>query len=895
MRPLRGRWISASTDGRAGLRRLVFLALWALAAAAHGDDDLTALVAVVDSRGGDLAKREDSNTRYTSRIVGLIADDQELGSLDVIFDGERYFLPARELAALIGAQARAGLGELLFDTPAGSVRIPADLLHTLDGRLLVNETIVRDRLFTPIRFDPARYALVVALPWWQSSAGARGRRVTPTPDREPSPVALSGIRLDYQYTDTGDLDRQVMDYRFEGALADGGWRVNVEQEFDEDVTADEYFWMRTWESRQVLAGYQDVALHPLLPSTPFTGGQALFSNRPLDVQNGNGLTQSNFARSLARPEQDIRGTAQPGAIAELRVDGRVVARQRVRLDGTFEFLGIDLPARGHADIEVLVFDRGYGTLIDRMDYSRSSSQLLLADGHQVFLLGGGNAGNSLDDNDEDVHQGGTAALAQWRRGLTDRITAEAALLDDGGTAYQQVGIVTALGARWVSALGAATDGGGGAFQGELSGFGARWRFDYYGQERGDGFRDGGGDRAHDLRYEYQYRSDLWLGLRGRYTDADSDDAYYDDGVSGSESNEAFLLPGASWAPNPRLDLRAWPNSTGDYRIDARYRLTSNSLMSYSYEDQRQTAEFSHFRSSGVEYYARLDTESSSDARMEGGARFSLDSDNRSYFQAALIATDAGKTGYLFTAEKTMYPGFYASLEFRDEPGWAGELSDTIDDTRLVQLRVTADLSVAGRRIVPADTLVNYQTTGAFAGAVRVDGAAAPVNFDGVTLIVDGKAHTVPSRDGRFYVGNLRPGVYRVRLSEESLPIELTPGVDSYWVKVAHGAVTRVDFSADVRYGAAGRIEDRNGAPLIDVLLRVRNAEGQEVAQVHTDAFGLYRVDGLAPGRYRLDIEAPGITGATEFELSDGFRFGIDLEASAATTESAREPLAPTVP
>jgi len=864
---------SSWTDARAGWRGLVALALWTLAAFAHADVGFAPLIAEAEIAGRDLGPglaSRDSN--YVRRIVGLIADDEERGDLEVIFDGTQHFLPAVELATLIGARVRAD-DVLVFETPVGEARIAPESLFALDGELFVAERAIRTQLATPVQFDASKYALVLELPWWQTAGGARGRRALPEPDRKPDPAALSSIRLDYQYMDTGDFDRQLLDYRLEGSLAEGGWRVNVEQDLEGDTRPDEYFWLRAFENRQVLVGHQDVLPHPLLPSTPFTGGQVLFSNRPLDPLDRYGLTQSDFARSLARPQQDIRGSTQPGAIAELRVDGRVVARQRARLDGSYDFIGVELPSRGHADIEVLIFDRSYATLLDRVDHSRSSSQLLLTRGHQVFLLGGGAAGNALDRQELEM-ENSAAGVAQWRRGLSDRITAEAVLLHDGVDSYRQAGIVAALGARWVAALGMADDGTGHGLQSELAGFGSRWRFDYYGEERGNGFQDSGGSSTHDLRYEYRYQPTLWLGLRGRYTDHRVEPGFTDGGT-----NETFLLPGASWTPNTRLDIRLWPNVEGSYRLDSRYRMTPDTLSIYSYENERHTLELSHWRPSGVEYYARVDEENEHDARFETGARWSLDSDFRSYFQAAVIATDGGKSGYLLGAEKTLYPGFYTSLELRDEPALGHFGTSPIDDTRLVQLRFTADLSLAGRRLVPAESYAAYRTTGAIAGSVDVGDAAIGANdieFNGVTLLVDGRPHTVPSRDGRYYLGNLRPGVYRVRLSQESLPIEVTPNEETYWVKVAQGSVTRVDFSAAVRFGAAGRLVSATGDPMGDTPLRIVDGAGTTITHARTDPFGLYRVDGLPPGAYRIEVEDPASAAGRDFTITDAFLFGIDL-------------------
>jgi hypothetical protein len=227
----------------------------------------------------------------------------------------------------------------------------------------------------------------------------------------------------------------------------------------------------------------------------------------------------------------------------------------------------------------------------------------------------------------------------------------------------------------------------------------------------------------------------------------------------------------------------------------------------------------------------------------------------------------------------LYPGFYTSLELRDEPFRSDDPPTAINDMRLLQLRFTADLSVAGRRLLPGESHAAYRTTGGIGGRVDIDHAAAGMKFDGVTLLIDGHAATVPSKDGRFYVGNLRPGIYRVRLSQESLPIEVTPGEQAYWVKVAQGAVTRVDFAATLQYGVAGRITDAAGTALADMAVQILDATGNEVARASTDAFGLYRADGLPPGSYRLEFADGDGTTSRDFEIIDGFLFAVDLQTS----------------
>ncbi len=147
------------------------------------------------------------------------------------------------------------------------------------------------------------------------------------------------------------------------------------------------------------------------------------------------------------------------------------------------------------------------------------------------------------------------------------------------------------------------------------------------------------------------------------------------------------------------------------------------------------------------------------------------------------------------------------------------------------------------------------------------------------LLIDGRPRSVPSRDGRLHIGGLSPGLYRVRLDPQSLPIELVPTGESLWVKVSHGAVTEVNFLTELQFGVAGRVTREDGSFVARSKLWILDDDGNTRISTYTDQFGLYRADGLTPGRYRVEVvgdDAEIVSAATEFQISDDFLFGVDL-------------------
>jgi hypothetical protein len=119
----------------------------------------------------------------------------------------------------------------------------------------------------------------------------------------------------------------------------------------------------------------------------------------------------------------------------------------------------------------------------------------------------------------------------------------------------------------------------------------------------------------------------------------------------------------------------------------------------------------------------------------------------------------------------------------------------------------------------------------------------------------------------------------VSLDPEGLDIELQPERTAVAVEVADAATTRVDFEVRPELGLAGRVRTADGSPAAGVPIQAVDASGRVVSRDTSDQFGLYRVDGLPPGRYVIrtapDWQA-GSSGQTTVEVGADYRFGIDI-------------------
>ena len=251
--------------------------------------------------------------------------------------------------------------------------------------------------------------------------------------------------------------------------------------------------------------------------------------------------------------------------------------------------------------------------------------------------------------------------------------------------------------------------------------------------------------------------------------------------------------------------------------------------------------------------------------------------------AGAVLTD-GEPGLLLGGQIDLMPGIVARAQYESET--------VLDDTGFTQperlmFSLFADLGVSRGRIVAAQMSSVREDRGGIAGAVKLE---APSGFPGYDLgdlavLLDGRRVTRTREGGKFYIGNLRPGVYRLELGSENLPIELAPLLGVVHAEVAGAAVTRMDFVVRPEFGLAGRVRRADGTPHAGQRVELVDDAGEIVQWAESDRFGLFRIDGVPIGVYTLrlaDGEVPGGVQAPTrvVEIRDDFLFGQDLELPA---------------
>jgi hypothetical protein len=802
-------------------------------------------------------------------VVGALVHHREVGSFDVLLEEDEYLIPIEPFAQMARCTVEPIGDSARMTTPLGAVYLRASDVREVEGIVYLRESTIESKLATPVAFDSSRFALNFDLPW-RSAAGPAPTvfQETPQPDVTPPDLSLSTLRSDIRYTRAEEDASYGSTTTFGGRIFDGYWRVRYLDDFAGNNYVRDYSWFHTRDNLLFLAGHQNIRLHPLLQSVELTGLQIAATNQAPDRFARSSTPGALLSRNFD-PLTTFRGPAPPAGVAELRVDGSVVERQLIGLDGVYEFTEVSLPVRHASRIEIRVFDRrNLDVPVAIYEEERNASAYLLADGALVHMGGLGRTGNPFEEY--SAENAGYAGFYQARYGASDRLTLEAALqwTDDAMQAFS--GMVARLGRPFVLAVGLAGSDGTGGYRVDLDGHFPSWRLVAHSQANEAGFV------PNDLVSTYDHMLEVGYARRGRWDVALVGKSWRQD-----DNSVDYILPALAWRPTPPLGLRARPDHYGDYRFDLAYRMRPATRLTVSTIGDSGFIDLTH--GVGSSYQLALEGDFGSDVPDRQAATVSWRGASawRPGWTAGVLRTD-GEPGYLLGGFMVVVPGISARLQYESDA--ALERLDATSDSRL-NFNLTADLGFTQGRVHAARAISIRDDRGGFAGVVRVE---APRGFKrpalaGLTIIVDGQAVTRTEGDGSFFVGGLRPGVYRVELDNQFLPIELTPTRSVVVAEIAPAAVTRVDFAVRPEFGIAGRVTDVRRTPLPGARVELFDEHGTRVDTTYADRFGLYRMDGLPIGRYLLRLSGeefertPAPLPEREIEIRDDFLFEQDLE------------------
>ncbi len=808
---------------------------------------------------------------YDYLIVGIIIRQKDVATFEVLQQRDMFWLPLEDFAHVTGCRLEPQPEGVRIITPLGPAEIDDNAIRQIAGVAYLSQQTIAEKLHVRVTFDDAEFALHLDLPWRPGVDASDDALTQLTPDVLPPAAGLSTIRQDITYTERDEQPTYLSATTLGGRMLGGSWRVRWDTDFEDTRELSEYVWQRISGRTLWQAGQQTISLHPLLASVAFTGVQTGWTNQPLD-RFIFGISATELLPRHATAVQTFRGPARPGYIAQLRVDGREIEHQVVGLNGMYEFSDVPLSSGHLSRIEVYVFDYHDARVpVEIHEITQTSSDLLLPQGGVTHIGGLGVEGNLTDElfSDEVEQPYEASGFYQWRYGLSDRLTLEAAVQRAAGTLQTQAGLVTRLGAPLILAAGIAESNGHIGYTADLDGVFARWRFLARSQLIPEDFSVSG-DAArywnNSLTLTYRLHDNVTLGLRARHDETET-------------GRDAFVLPSASIAPLPGVFVRVTPDADQNYRLDGYARLSSAARLSFLVED---AANLDVTYDLNRHYTLSLGAEVSKGQLAEYAAllRYSAARLRDMDIHSGLTVNDE-EVSYQLGANLTLLPGVRAELTYHN---LAPEVSDHDQREHLLLFNLKTDFTFSGGRLLPADREAQTRHRGAIAGRLVIRDAPDHARYDlrNVVIEIGDQRKVTTDRAGNFFCGNLEEGVYPVELDILNLPFELAPQRTYLLVKVAANATTRVDFVVRPEFGIAGRVTDSSGAYRADIRVELFDAAGRKQHVASTDQFGLYRIDGLPAGAYTLRIAPhhlpdPAIRPPQRsVTLTDDFLFDQDL-------------------
>ena len=806
---------------------------------------LAILIAAQAARAADAALPAPpgyiAESQHQTQVAGLILDGSDTGASVRLLPLARggYAVELNQFARRIGTLVQVQGPLLLLPTPLGTAQLQSAEAIRHDGKRYFSIAKLAAKLGARIVFDEQEFALKVDLPW-NPGGTAQASVLTAAqvkPDIYAPSLSLSSWHSEAYYTRLGNSSALSSYTDLGGALGPGFWRLRYYTNPGGRNRLTDYGWILDQGNGRWLLGNDQLALDPLLPYADLTGVQYAWTNQPALVY-GEAAGANQFVASQLQGGRVIRGSdGPPGGIAELRINGRAVARTAIRLDGTWAFR--DVLLRGDQRVEVALYQRfGDGTPLRIEQVSVANSAQALPAGTIISYGGAGADGNPLDPV---VGSHGLGGFYQLRYGLDQRWTLGSTVQRALGQNYGIVNAVGGFGALGTWGLTLGRNGSAGAWS--LSGQGQTHNLSWtgYAIQRGANYFPGYLQSSYD-RYAtlgWNATPDLGLNLSGR-------DAY--DPIFGQRIR--FVKPGFSWRPFDSLGVSAQPDYFGNYAWNANWLPGPRDQVSLSRYSGVSQEQWQHSFSDG--YGSTLS------ATHDGylGTRYSallsgLWRGPRPVLWTAGVLQGRGHFGYLLDAAVEAIPGLSAHLQVQNDPLIAAQPGQ---NGLLVQFVLVADFAVTPSGLVRGGMDSYAARQGSIAG--RVSGKL-PANVHwsdlaGVPLLVDGRPHGRLDADGHYLIADLPPGVYRVQLDAEHLPIDLVPDRKAPWVQVRAGVTTTANFHISLQLGFAGRIT-RGTTPLANAPIEILDARGNIVQRTDSDAWGYYRIDGLMPGTYRVRV------------------------------------------
>jgi len=819
-------------------------------------------------------------------LVEVFVNKKSVGTHICYAIGEEYWVPFslfEQEARIEGLGKPEGDGSLTYETTLGTLSWNPSKLRMIEQTECISFPDLENSFYVRGRFVQSIFGIALDIPWVPGRATRKKRDTVPeiVPDVEAPSSSISFLRLepDITYDFSGEHTKNML-IETGGRLLGGVWDITWTGDPEERYPARSYHWTTYNNHSALRIGTGSSDLFSLVGNVDFTGIQYGWNNHSiLNQLDFERYSDSDVFLSFDRSQnRTIEGNAPPASIAELRLDGVVVARQRINLNGRYVFRNVRMTS-DLRKTQVFIYERSLQEKpLAVMDHTMSITNRALP-AHEILVRAGGGVDYNPLDHDEYLPTSWTG-FGHVLYGVSNRLTLESGIQYNPETREEDIvtGAVLSVGGNWALALYGARSNQRYGSDIRLEGNGEYWNLSYLARFNQEGF---GRDNLEDLRsHDFRFSTDIFhpfdILFYGKYLREGNDDP------------EEYLMPGLYWYVFPPLMLSALPNDDERYRYEANLRFASQSDLTVTYEDEIMSADL------GVDFSRSLTGRALySKAFATGSDVASLYFDwypgaNRYDLVRTGVSQAGDQRGFSIAWNKFFNTGLQLSLQYSYNMNNALQLDTEENFSNLVPpdareyvtLTMTWDIGRSGSRFYPINRTAISHTRGGLAGSLRImnETNLGSSDIDNVSILLNNRKLGQRQVDGSFFVGNLRPGVYAVDVDTENLPLELNVEKKTTYAQVLNGAITQVDIPVYAQYSVAGRITGSDGKGIENLPVEVMNEQGKRVSFSLTNMFGYYRTDGLQPGDYSISV--PGEE--RRITVKNDYVYGVDFRVARST-------------
>ena len=685
----------------------------------------------------------------------------------------------------------------------------------------------------------------------------------------------------------------------------------------DDWALDNLYWAKSGEHLATRLGISEpnsLGQGVNTSGSEFTGALVAYSNRKIDRHLSYFDEDSrSLLQNTSQDYQNLIGIGEAGGVAELRVNGRGIARVQIALDGRYEFLNLDVSQLALTETLVEIAIYAYPLARQPLEVrliNLGKRRTNVATGEILVEAGIGRSGNAFDNDSRYNDNSHTAAHLYAEYGINNRLAVRGGvnnstqnLRDDDDSLSWHTGVNFTPSVYTNADLSYAHTPIQDLWQAQLDYERKKlWAsYQYQARNYDESIINTGiidpeltrqlSEQRHQLLLSYRPNDRTNINFNQYYDDLVNQDADFDSYHAYTSINHRFneaFNASANWdTRDNRYGYRLlWQDINRNYnRLDtdsSRYNFRGRNTVGLSGDSDSDTLSLRHQfndRISVGQAFSRLHDKS--DWLYQGDISYRFD---RS------ILTDDGTmstraTDSLINVGYSFYDnqiGWQADWQLTHRNGinfglgYKHRYVDTVSSNSYDDLILGDSLVGVGSQ--PAWTQNNYLYAklsfdmfkapkkglkfGNYprqnAGSVVVDinhPTNAPINHETMRFELDkqkvqASLLAAQANHSQYLISNIKAGDYTLTMDAENLPLEYsTSELPTPRIRVSNYAPTSVPLQLQNTYGVSGKLADAIEGVEIDIY-----QNDVLIQTITTGSYGYFQAFGLQPNTYTLKAE-----------------------------------------